>query len=424
MLLVVADDLGNDKVGAYGESATAPPTPRIDALAAEGVRFRNAYGYPVCSPTRAALLTGRYGRRNGLGAIIRATSRWELPLDEVTIPELLDLGAWDYATTAVGKWHLSGWSTPSALRHPNLQGFDHYQGSLQNLSMHDDDDDGGGPTTGDGYFEYDKVVDGVESRVREYATAATTDDAVAAIGRMREPWMLYVAYNAAHRPFHVPPGSSLPPDARPVQLYDALVTELDRQLGRLLDAMGPEQRARTLVVFVGDNGTDPAAVLAPRGERHAKGTIYEGGTNVPLVVAGPGVARGRVSDALVHVVDVLPTVAAVAGVDPARTGAPLDGISFAPVLAEPSSPGPRRFVYTERFMPPGPGPYKKQWRAVRDDRYKLVVGFDGTKFYDLQGRDDDGPARAPDVLTGEERARYEALKAELDRVEREVRFAY
>jgi arylsulfatase A-like enzyme len=177
------------------------------------------------------------------------------------------------------------------------------------------------------------------------------------------------------------------------------------------------------VFFIGDNGTAPDAVSSPRDPEQAKHTIYEGGTNVPFVVSGPGVARGE-SAALVHVVDVLPTVAALAGVDVARAGKVLDGTSFAAALADPASPSGRRFVYTERLGAAGPPPHKLDWRAVRDDRYKLVDVGDGLKLYDLQGRFDDGPEQDQGKLDAAGKRHYEALKTELERLRREVRFEY
>lgn len=412
VLVVLADDLGTDNVSAWGEDPNAPRTPNLDALAAQGVRFRNAYAYPVCSPTRAALLTGRLALRTGMGAIIPWTGTYELPLEENTLPEILDLGPVDYASTAIGKWHLSGPDTPSAWRHPNLQGFDHYAGTIHNLYFEEDASAGTS-----NYFSFDRVVDGERSRSTRYATHQQTDDAIEAARTMREPWVLYVAYNAVHSPFHVPPGSGLPAGAPVPQRYDAMVRDLDAEVGRLLNGLG-EQRARTIVVFLGDNGTPHEAVTPPFDPDHAKGTIYEGGTNVPLIVAGPGVGRpGATSDALVHVVDVLPTVARLVGVDPGRTGRTVDGVDFAEVLKDPSSPGRRRFVYTERMSPAGPPPWRQHWRAVRDERYKLVIGPNGDEtFYDLQGRFDDGPGRDPSALAEDEIARYRALKAELERV--------
>lgn len=421
VLVIVADDVGTDKIASYREHPNPPATPVIDSLAAQGVRFRNAYAYPLCSPTRAAILTGRYGRRNGLGVIIPWNGTWELPLAEVTIPELLDRSGTDWATAAIGKWHLSGPRTANGYHHPNLQGFDHAAGSINNLYFDDEETAAKGDTD---YFRWEKNVDGVPSVVTTYATATTTDDALAWVGAARTPWFLYVAYNAAHAPFHAPPNSRVS-DADPAPVkYGAMVEDLDREIGRLLAGLPPGQRERTLVVFVGDNGTPKGVTTPPRPPSHGKGTLYEGGTNVPLVIAGPGVFAGASTDALVHVVDLLPTIAEWVGVDPALTGAPVDGTSFAEVLRRPASPGARRFVVTEKFGPAGRPPYRGDQRAVRDDRYKLVVGPEGEAFYDLQGRDDDGPARFPESLGPGERERYEALKAELARFERDVTFAY
>ncbi|MCB9699059.1 MAG: sulfatase-like hydrolase/transferase [Alphaproteobacteria bacterium] len=423
VLVVVLDDVGTDKVSSYAEVPNPPATPRIDALARQGVRFRNAYAYPVCSPTRAAILTGRYARRDGMGAIVRWNGRWELPLSEVLIPEVLDgAGGIDWSTAAIGKWHLSGPNTPSAYDHPNRQGFDHYAGSLHNLYFGEDDETEG-KVPGMDYFHWEKVEDGSRREVTTYATATTTGDALERVASMPQPWFLYVAYNAAHSPFHVPPGAVVGDGAPIPQLYGAMMEDLDREVGRLVDGLPAGQREHTLIVVVGDNGTPGQAVLPPRDPRKAKGTLFEGGTNVPLIVVGPGVFGGGTTDALVHVVDLLPTIAEWAGVDPKRTGRPLDGVSFAPVLRDPTSAGARTTVYTERFSPPGPPPYRSESFAIRDERYKLMVGKgEQERFFDLLGRNDDGEGKDPATLQGEERVRYLRLKAELERIHREVSF--
>lgn len=409
VLVIVADDLGVDNVAVYGEDPEAPATPNLDRLAAHGVWFRNAYAYPICSPTRAAILTGRTARRTGMGAIVEWNDTYELPLAEVTLPELLDLGGDDdWSTTAIGKWHLSAPKTPNGYDHPNLQGFDHYKGAIHNLYFEDDPENGKND-----YFHYDYVVDGKVSRSDTYATQQQTDDALEAMRTLEEPWFLYVAYNAVHTPFHIPPDSNLPEHVPPPKKFDAMVHNLDTEIGRLLAGLG-DRGQRTLVVFVGDNGTPGQAITPPFQKDHGKTTIYEGGTNVPLIVAGPGVTGRGESAALVHVVDLLPTIARLVGVDPKATGRPLDGVSFAGVLKDPASAGQRKFVYTERMSPAGPPPWRGEWRAVRDDRYKLIVDPEGKEtFYDLQGRFDDGPPRDPTSLTGDEKSRYDALKAEL-----------
>ncbi len=419
VLLVVLDDVGTDKIGAYHEVPQCPRTPRIDALAAEGLLFRNAYANPLCSATRAALLTGRYGRRTGVGGNIPDKGRWGLPLEEVTLAELL--GAHGYATAAVGKWHLMGPGAPEVALHPNRQGFAHYQGALHNLYF------GAGPER-PGYFHYDKTIDGTTTRVDEYATSATTDDALCELERLPEPWFLYVAYNAAHAPLHAPPGSSLAPDAPKADEYDAMVEHVDGEIERLLEGLAPAQRAHTVIVLLGDNGTNPDAIRPPRDPEEGKATLYEGGVNVPLIVAGTCVARrGSETAALAHVVDLFPTLAALAGVARDEESAPLDGLDLAAVLANPDDPGPRRFVYCERFdrfEDDAAGPYRLDWRTVRDERYKLL-DLDGKReLHDLSGRDDDGPALALDRLTEQQRAHLALLEAELARVAREAKYAH
>jgi len=416
VLFIVADDLGTDKVSVYGEHPDAPPTPRIDALAAEGLLFRNAYAYSVCSPTRAAMLTGRYGRRYGLGGIVSVPEEThELPLSEVLLPEMLQLAPEVWHSAAIGKWHLSGHQTQSSFSHPNDQGFGHFEGTLGNLGTLTDARDGS-------YQRWEKVTNGAKEVATTYATSATTDDAIRQLGQLSSPFFLYVAYHAPHQPLHVPPEALLPEPlprrSGPKERYAAVVTALDHEIGRLLDAMSPAQRAQTMVVFLGDNGTEGSAILPPLDPDHGKGTMFEGGTNVPFVVRGPGVPAGQETDALLHVVDLFPTVAELAGVDLSRLTRDgrlidIDGVSQVPTFR--GGEGVRSFVYTEKFRPVGPGPYDADWRAVRDDRYKLLdLGRREPGFFDLQGRFDDGEPLRRAQLTPDEAARYEVLKGQLD----------
>ena len=157
MLVIVADDVGVDMIGAYGESSAAPCTPNLDALAADGLLFRNAWACPVCSPTRAALLTGRWGFRTGIGSVVTNTEPG-LTLAERTTPEVLTR----YSSACIGKWHLAG---NLGNTHPNQSGFDHFSGFLRG-AVND-------------YFSWPKVVDGQSSTSNVYTTSAFTDDAIA-----------------------------------------------------------------------------------------------------------------------------------------------------------------------------------------------------------------------------------------------------
>ncbi len=417
-LVIVADDLGNDKVGAYGEHPKSPPTPHIDALASDGLLFRNAYANPVCSPSRAALLTGRYGRRTGFGAIVEiADDASELDLSEELVPEMLSRASADWTSAAIGKWHLAGYKSATNLRHPNAQGFDHYAGALGNLFYTSTERRAN-------WRSYEKVVNGTAAWVDEYATVGTTDDAITFLGTADGPWFLYVAYNAPHTPFHVPPANlytgRIDKKASDIEKFDASVEAMDAEIGRLLGSLTQAQRDNTYVVFVGDNGTDRGAILPPLQPEQGKVSLYEGGINVPLVVTGPGVKTGE-TQALVHLVDLLPTIAEATGAEPKG---PIDGISFLEVLAKPSA-SPRDFVYVERFRPLGGGPYGLDLQTVRDDRYKIITDKQGKlSFHDLDGRHDDGPPKNPKSLKGEERKRFERLQGELKRLDKVLTYAH
>jgi arylsulfatase A-like enzyme len=402
VLLLLADDLGVDKVGAYGTHPYAPSTPNIDALAADGLLFRNATVSPTCSPTRAALLTGRYGRRTGIGSVIDvADERMELPLSEVTLPEVLAQGVrWDYAAVALGKWHLAGFDGLSGLEHPNLQGFEHYAGSFGNpgtfLNRGERPPD---------YFYWEKTTNGATEYTEEYMTTDTVDDAIAQIDSLVEPWFLYVAFNAPHDPFHIPPehlhGLELDESAGPALRHSAMVEAMDSEIGRLLESMSADLRSNTTVIFLGDNGTHRLAILPPLDPDRSKTTLFEGGVHVPLVVSGPTVADpGRETQAFVHAVDLLPTIAEIAGVrvappglrDDADVEIELDGRSFLPVLQGVQTDA-RPFLFAEKFAGNGPRPTTLDVQTVRDDRWKLIRYTSGREqLFDLTlGDGDEGP---------------------------------
>lgn len=366
-LLVVADDVGVDQIGAYGLQPKAPPTPRIDALAREGMLFRNAVADPVCSPTRGTLMTGRYAYRYGIGSAIPPRKGWGLPASEVLLPKVLrDAGG--YHSAVVGKWHLA---TPDmgGLDHVRAVGFDHHRGTMGNLL---------GPVMGTAesqtYSRWNYVVDGEMSVNEDYVTSRTIDDALALMRELPEPWFIHVAFHVGHFPMHLPPAdlftarvSSSPSEG---ELYRAMVESMDTELGRLFDGMDRAVLGRTDVIFMGDNGTAPVGVLDPFPKTQSKGSLLQGGVAIPFIVAGPSVrARGVTSDALVNTSDVFATFLELAHLD---TEIPEDSVSFATVLQDPDA-RTRAFAYAERFTPNGMGPWDEHIVAIRDDRYKLIV---------------------------------------------------
>jgi len=432
ILLLVADDLGVDKIHAYGEHPKTPHTPNIDALAARGVLFRNAYSAPGCSPARAGMLTGRFGRRIGLGTRIDVrTESFRVPLETLAIPRMLDRSAHlDYDHALAGKWHLTSLDFPGSLKHPHALGFRRHAGSTANLNMAFERDE-----QQRGYYHWEKITDGVSSYSNRYATTVTVDDALVFAETMAEPWFLMVAFNAPHVPRHTPPETlhSRPADelTSGVAKYDAVVEAMDTEIGRLLSGIEPSILANTTVLFVGDNGTARYASVPPSDPRRAKGTLLEGGTNVPLIVVSPVVTEsGSECAALVHVVDIFATAADLAGVQPDQLLDPsggrlvIDGRTLLPCLRSPRDCTPRDYLYTEKFGKNGKPPYSHDGRAVRDRRWKLIRRTTlPEKFYDLEGRRDDGPNLLDEPLDEEARAAYKRLAAELDRLTEEIVYA-
>lgn len=384
VLLVVLDDVGVELIGAYGHPLAAT-TPTLDDLAAHGVRFDRAYAEPWCSPTRAELLTGRYAARFGLGRAIELSDPdVSLPDDVTSLPEVLATAPDAWRSAMFGKWHLHTLAD-GALDAPLREGFDHWSGTLGNLAS-DHASDGHGQD----YFFWEQVTDGTPRRRRGYVTSATIDDASAWIDAQPTdaPWFVWLALHAAHIPFQLPPlglHTVRGPDAFSQHgIVRATLEAADTELGRLLATMDPEVRARTVVIVVGDNGTIDNAGLAGFRNRPAKSTVYEAGVHVPLIIAGGPVTRqGTVSPALVHAVDLFPTIADLAAADVADL--PLDGTSVVPYLRDPDQASTRTWTLATSFAPNG-----SDWRStgsamVRGPRFKLVRDHDAAHdaLYDL-----------------------------------------
>jgi arylsulfatase A-like enzyme len=349
-LVVILDDVGVDKIAAYDRARDPARTPNIDALARSGVLFRNAWANPSCSPSRASALTGRRPELTGLGAALpRGVG---LSSEENSLAKMLRRRG--YATAAIGKWHMG-----KAPNNPLALGFDTHRGTRNNI----------GP---DGYQKWRKVIDGVDQGWQtSYATTDAADDAIAWIEAQQSPWFVWLGFHAVHRPLHVPPARlhsyGFLKGSGAVTHYKAILEALDAELGRVLVAAGPD----TTIIIMADNGTYPIAVEPPFDPDHGKGTTYEGSLNVPLIVAGPGVAdenRGTESNALVHVCDIFATVAELANSDASAE----DSVSFVPQLIDANAPG-RTWLYTSGFRPNGGPPDPREYiRASRGPRYKLL----------------------------------------------------
>lgn len=314
VLLILTDDLGWGEVGYHGGVAK---TPAIDRLAADGVRLERFYVFPVCSPTRAGILTGRSPMRYGIATnVVKPENPSGLPVDEHLMSQ--SFKAAGYQTAAIGKWHL-GLARKAFL--PNARGFDHFYGHLTGaIDYWTHERDGG----------IDWQRNGTTVREEGYSTDLLADEAVRWI-RQRDaekPFFLYLPFNAVHAPWQAPQAfvEKYPDIAgKEDRIRAAQITAYDAAVGRVLaaiDAAGIEKQ--TLVFWTSDNG-GPGRVGNNAPLRGAKGTVFEGGIRVPAVLRWPGrVEAGRVADQVVALTDVFPTLAGACGV-PVKAEKPLDG---------------------------------------------------------------------------------------------------
>ncbi len=364
VIVIFTDDQGSIDVGAYGVKDLQ--TPALDALAAKGVRFTQFYAAaPVCSPSRAGLMTGRYPLRAGLAGNASSQKGGEgMPTEQVTMAEMFK--ATGYATAHIGKWHLG--YQPETM--PNGQGFDHSFGHM------------GGCIDNYSHFFYwqgpnrhDLYLNGQEVQMPGHFFP---DLMVAEAGKfMKEqkdkPFFIYFAMNMPHYPYQGDPKwlevyKDLP---SPRNLYCAFVSTLDERIGRLLEmvkSLGLEED--TIVVFQSDHGhsTEERAFFGGGNSgpyRGAKFSMVEGGLRVPAMIAWPGkLPKGEVRGQLAHSCDWLPTLAELSGVK--LVNPDIDGKSLVPVIKSASAPTPHQVVHWQT----GKGK-NAQW-AVRQGPWKLM----------------------------------------------------
>lgn len=394
ILLIIADDMGLDASPCYKVSKRKPKMPTLERMCREGIVFENAYAAPICSPTRATMMTGRYGFRTGVGTVARPGGGPGLKVSEKTIFQFLDQHtSKGYAHAVIGKWHLSDRKN-GGVNHPQKTGVGHYAGVIR----------GRVPD----YYSWPRTERGKTKTKNGYITSVLTNEAARWINRQRKPWFLWLAHVAPHSPFHLPPKNlhdqfelnGERPDirARTRDYYFAALEALDSEIRRLLQSIPKSIRDNTVVIFIGDNGTPPRVAQAPYSRRRAKSSVFEGGTHVPMIVWGRGVLRrGAREKALINSTDIFATVAELAGVDLSKVkNKPEDSISFAKLLKKSQKTG-RDFAYVEHFGPenfPAPErlrrlgvrgrmPQQYGW-AIRDGRWKYIKARAiGEGFYDL-----------------------------------------
>lgn len=427
IVLVVADDLGWADLACYG--ADVHETPHLDRFAAGALRFTHAYSAaPVCTPTRASIMTGKHPARLHMTIWYEASQNpprdrpllppktvGNLPHSETTLAEVLQEAG--YLTAHVGKWHLG-----DAAHYPQTHGFDINVGGTF----------WGAPPT---YFfpyrgtwsntdEFRYVPDLEWGEPGEYLTDRLTDEAIRIIRRAgQRPFFLHLAYHTVHTPIEARPEDAerfrrrITPDMRHQNAtYAAMVYSLDENVGRLLAALDALDIAdETLVVFISDNG---GFINPHRGQvvtdnhplRSGKGSLYDGGLRVPLIIRSPGqTPAGAVCEEPVVSTDLYPTVLAVAGLEgDAEHNRNLDGLDLAPLLADPTSQLPRDALY---FHYPHYYPTTTPVSAIRAGRWKLLEYLeDGrVELYDL----DDDPGETRD-LAAQRAEQADALRQRLD----------
>jgi arylsulfatase A-like enzyme len=343
LLVILADDLGYGDLSSYG--APDLQTPNIDRLAAEGMRFDNFYANcPVCSPTRASLMTGRYPEMVGVPGVIRTDPKnsWGyLSPDCKMLPSLLKSAG--YRTALIGKWHL-GLSSPNL---PNERGFYFFRGFLGDMM----DDYYAHRRHGQNYMRRDHhVIDPTG-----HATDLFTGWACEYLHHQKggRPFFLYLAYNAPHVPTQ-PPQEWLdkvqkrrPDMDRKRARLCTLIEHMDDGLGRVMAALretGLEEN--TLVIFTSDNGGDLGAGARNGPVRAGKGTLYEGGIRVPAAVCWPGrIKAGTRSSHVALTMDLMPTLLDAAGVPLPEK---VDGLSFLPTLMGQQQPEAERDLFFGR----------------------------------------------------------------------------
>ncbi len=378
LVLILADDLGSRDLSCYGNPYFS--TPNLDRLAAEGARFTDAYAAsPVCSPTRASILSGRYPVRYGVtdwipgrpshekGPIITPRTRAELPLEELTLAERLKSAG--YRTAAIGKWHLGGDGFS-----PREQGFDLNLGGTNS---------GSPPRAQQPYFGPWKLPD-LEGKPGEFLTERLTQEACSFIRQTRgAPFFLYLCHFTVHIPLNARPEQierhRAKTGGRYNPVYAAMVESLDESVGEVLDAVDETGlRDRTMIIFTSDNGglrfegasKQPVTDNSPF--RAGKGHLYEGGIRVPLLVRLPGVIKpGITISTPVSSIDLVPTFCELAGIRVRD----VDGVSLVPLFRTRSLAERPLFWHYPHYSNQGGEPAS----AVRSGPWKLIEFYDSPR---------------------------------------------
>ncbi|QDU71551.1 sulfatase-like hydrolase/transferase [Mucisphaera calidilacus] len=389
ILLILTDDQGYGDLALHGNQHL--DTPRMDALGNASVRLDNFHAAPVCSPTRASLMTGRQFLSTGVWGV--HGGRDYLHLGETTIAQRLSAAG--YATYMMGKWHLG----KSAAYLPHQRGFDESWMITDRLYMHTDP-----------VFNHN----GTTEKPKGWTAEILTDLAIDCMSREPDkPWFIYLAHPLIHEPYFAP--DELVTKYRAMGLSESLATlyamteHLDTEVGRVVDAVTDRQNQReTIVIFMGDNGpignpwnlphltVEEMQQRNPRGWRGTKGNLYENGARVPAFVYAPERYQPRIEQSDTDVVDIVPTILDLASLP--HNDATFDGLSLVPLLeGKPDALPDQRPLFMANHDARWPSwsylyshlpdrealRFEDQAVAVREGRYKFVLGYGSSALYDL-----------------------------------------
>lgn len=382
-ILIIADDISPDYFGFYENTTDTAIAPNIRSLLAKGIRFRNAWSTPVCSPTRSGILTGRYPFRTGVGYVITNNQSPQIDSSEMSIAKLLKKYApQNYNTANVGKWHLNA-QAPAKLNYPKALGYDFYSGNFNGAIPN--------------YYNYVRVTNGTIDTVTTYATTQTVNDAISWMDSMNntKPFFLWLAFNAPHTPFHKPPNSLITDttlsgtqadiNANPKKYFKASIEAMDTEIGRLFQYLTANNLMdSTNIIFIGDNGNTSEVAQIPNSSK-AKGTLYDYGSHVPVIISGPSVVNpNRANDQLISTVDLFSTIVELSNFPLWKNFIPagnvVDSRSLMPIIKNQNDTI-RTWIFTEQF---GGTDSTKDGKTIRNHDYHLIR-FDNKpeEFYNL-----------------------------------------
>ena len=386
VVLIIADDLGKDFCDIYPDHGdNTVHLTNVRRLLNRGVVFNNAWSNPLCSPTRAGILTGRYSFRTGVGDVVDGQNP-KLNSNENIIPELLDIYNNNGISKALfGKWHVTT-GAQLGYNYPNTMGFDHFEGSLTGAL-------GQTGQQANGYYNWTKITNGVSSTCTNYATTENVNNAISYLNNQpaTKPFFVWLAFNAPHTPYQLPPanlitntgltGNQAEITANPTPYFQAMVEAMDTEIGRFFDYLISSGKWDTTdIIFISDNGDDPlVAQTSP-----SKGSLYQGGVTVPFIISGPDVVNpNRISDAMVNTADIFATVLEMFGDTNWQSQIPtttVDSRSLMPILQN-TAMTTRPWAFSEVFRTT---PLASDGKTIRNANYKLVKFTNGTeKFFNL-----------------------------------------